>query len=1628
MTLTGTRIDTYQYEAVKAQVFELFCTTRTGLADPRLRTSVHVQHRGFRNSRNTGGRSFAILDTGDYDGQFGYWVQDEDTFEEGFIAEDDEEEVFWQVDDNEAFVARRFKRRPQLRRSGKGRRKGKGRKRGRFRSNRKGSAHTAEGDDYNSSFYGKGKGKGKSKWKGGKEEADFVKGKGKGKNKGKGKGKPFAKGGKSFEAEGTTSQPEQAAATTAPSTEDWSWYTEENWSSWEEGAYLATHHKNKSKRKPKRGKNKKKLCIQGRGTDGPVHSKTNKEQEVPKYIASASTNDVAKEKKVSEISDHNENLSEISDYGAAHVVFADHVTALAVQFTTINLNKSPNYVILDSGCTRAMGSRYAIERMQRYVHDHCPGKIKFTFSPSGTKFSFANSQSARITEKVTLWFDTTPPANTTIEVLDEGRVPILFSIQQMRNLRMKLEHTPTADYATCEAFGLNRTVLPVSTNNHLVLNLLCFTRGPTYNMRDEEQTSFRATMLEEAKEFSAITEHALAGRGRPIKHEIKCKNCLGNKHKGHSWDKHCKLFIPGKTVAEMKSAFRKEEIRARKEKAKEDPSKKPLKAKAFARKPVPGDAVLKESASGSRPEPLGSKGQVEAGSGLPDKPPTEDEPQNPSDLFEDDEAWEKARDSLPEPPREEKVSGIPDNQVAGLPDEQEEKAEPIKLPIALRRIHDKLRDPSELYKLHLKHHHMSLSQFKKRTSALQIPKDIYEAYGELVKKCETCQVVKSAPSRAKTSGLRSDTFGDLTFVDHGEITLPSGLEKLMFIIFYDGATNLVTARAVENQTTESIIAQMTEYFEVYQPKVVVGDQQFMSVELEAYYARSGIKPVGIGPDTPWPNRAEAAVRLTKHQIKLMLDGLIKGFGAASLENVTYHSLVRQACMTRNSMVTYGGVTPLELAFGRRPRDIVTPENSDPAQLTGEPTDVEATAQAVRELAMRAYSAARQALDLRRDLAARLNMSEGPFSIGENVYYWNSATNARAQGDLSKQKTADGKRTGGWIKGKIVSTGTGAMVGVDLGTRIVRVNVSKLRRNADVFSDIEVPLAPLAAPKPEEAALAEGSPKSELSDSPGDHASALLTHDAKQTVDDMDISYEECRWQVTNTGKIDFLELFAGTARMSQMAAQSGLRCGQPIDLRTGFDLANPQSQKKVLDILEKQQPTIVFMAPVCGPFSQLQNLNSPYVHDKMKRAMPMIDFCIKVAEYQIKRGRYFIIENPQTSRIWYTKSFQGLLKQYDVDWDTLHMCAFGMKDPKGYYYYKPTSLMFNVPRDVMQVVFKTCPNRNSGKQSHQHETVMGNVPGYGQRSKLAQVYPYRFCKTLAVSLAHLLNRWQYGRSNMVVEDLLSELSDEEVSCLTNAFDQEYVFYTKSPHNHNKLKQDSNLRQLMTKVNSLKAGTEFHLNWANSEDKWVRTTRQQASQVRQRLVPGTVFGECILCRGTLGFTKNLRESQQGILVYWHKHNKDHAVSVKPVYEVDWKQIQPSTFSGVLYSHTGTSAKQDRTNDPHDVIMIDQMTSAGIPYDWPSSNQPDQPMPQYSWGPIGPISPRRGPVKRSDESASPERPVKPKQATPPAQVVRPSIRPCTAIACCQAYRTCCSCSCGQASASSSRSCSASSACGG
>ena len=90
---------------------------------------------------------------------------------------------------------------------------------------------------------------------------------------------------------------------------------------------------------------------------------------------------------------------------------------------------------------------------------------------------------------------------------------------------------------------------------------------------------------------------------------------------------------------------------------------------------------------------------------------------------------EAVTDEAPLPQRPEVVIGPPDvpasDESPVIPIRRLSRAEqqdPATEP-ALKRIHEKLRNEHDLYKRHLKHYHMKLDQFKKRTSQLKLPKD-----------------------------------------------------------------------------------------------------------------------------------------------------------------------------------------------------------------------------------------------------------------------------------------------------------------------------------------------------------------------------------------------------------------------------------------------------------------------------------------------------------------------------------------------------------------------------------------------------------------------------------------------------------------------------------------------------------------------------------------------------------------------------------------------------------------------------------------------------------------------------------------------------------------------------------------
>ena len=159
--------------------------------------------------------------------------------------------------------------------------------------------------------------------------------------------------------------------------------------------------------------------------------------------------------------------------------------------------------------------------------------------------------------------------------------------------------------------------------------------------------------------------------------------------------------------------------------------------------------------------------------------------------------------------------------------------------------------------------------------------------------------------------------------------------------------------------------------------------------------------------------------------------------------------MQDAAYVRNCDVTYGGKTPLEIATGRPPPDVIQIENMDPGNLSQDETNIIRAQQLRMQLAQEAHLQARQRLDLRRDLAAKLLPSHGPLQVGEAVWYW-----AR---DMSKI------RGGQWIKAKILSTEVDSpMVRIQLTDcspdhrRQFWVNRSLIRKNPDPWHDVIIP--------------------------------------------------------------------------------------------------------------------------------------------------------------------------------------------------------------------------------------------------------------------------------------------------------------------------------------------------------------------------------------------------------------------------------------------------------------------------------------------------------------------------------------------------------------------------------------------
>lgn len=204
------------------------------------------------------------------------------------------------------------------------------------------------------------------------------------------------------------------------------------------------------------------------------------------------------------------------------------------------------------------------------------------------------------------------------------------------------------------------------------------------------------------------------------------------------------------------------------------------------------------------------------------------------------------------------------------------------------------------------------------------------------------------------------------------------------------------------------------------------------------------------------------------------------------------------------------------------------------------------------------------------------------------------------------------------------------------------------------------------------------------------------------------------------------EIFAGSTRLTRAHEQLGVKMRYPVEITLGTDALDESIDFDLRRFLVDW----IFLAPPCGSFSPLRNLDvggplrpkgfpagdesNPEValgNLLWRRAIYLANLCHSL-------GIYFILEHPQNSKAWQLPESQALLCKPGVYSVVTHWCMFDDPEREGLPNRKATRLVATAPwlRDVVQCC--------DGQHLH-------GPPLRGKRAKLAGAYPWGFCWKLA---------------------------------------------------------------------------------------------------------------------------------------------------------------------------------------------------------------------------------------------------------------------------------------------------------
>lgn len=213
-------------------------------------------------------------------------------------------------------------------------------------------------------------------------------------------------------------------------------------------------------------------------------------------------------------------------------------------------------------------------------------------------------------------------------------------------------------------------------------------------------------------------------------------------------------------------------------------------------------------------------------------------------------------------------------------------------------------------------------------------------------------------------------------------------------------------------------------------------------------------------------------------------------------------------------------------------------------------------------------------------------------------------------------------------------------------------------------------------------------------------------------------------------QLDFMEVCCGpdSGLAAAVIAKGGT--AERIGLHNKMDLTKPGGLDRARKFCESTQPRNMWLSPVCGPTSPMQNINQRTLKQcvelkkKKKLSRRMAKSCVALAKDQINRGGHVTWEWPRNNYGWYYPEVMALFKELENQgllWTArLDGCTVGVVAPDtGMPMLKPWLIRTTHP-GIGHVLDSRCTG------NHDHTPCEG-----GNRAAASAFYPPKMCRLVA---------------------------------------------------------------------------------------------------------------------------------------------------------------------------------------------------------------------------------------------------------------------------------------------------------